>query len=60
MQNTTETVTLSIKNVREYPVLMAEIIFPPGETVEVTVQGHYLVQLLACQDLEAMQTEAAE
>ncbi len=58
MQNTTENVTLSVRNIRDYPVLMAERLFPAGETVEVTAQGHYLVQLLASQDLICTQVEA--
>ncbi len=57
MQNTTENVTLSVRNIRDYPVPMAERLFPPGETVEVTVQGHYLVQLLASQDLICTEVE---
>jgi hypothetical protein len=57
MENTTESRTLAVKNIREYPVLMAETLFRPSETVEVTVAGHYLVQILACSDLEAEQVE---
>ncbi len=57
MENTTESRTLAVKNIREYPVLMAERLFPAGETVEVTAAGHHLVMLLASQDLEAEQVE---
>jgi hypothetical protein len=58
MENTTESRTLAVKNIREYPVLTAETLFRPSETVEVTVQGHYLVQILASQDLEATQVKS--
>jgi hypothetical protein len=57
MITTTENVTLSVRNTRDYPVLMAETLFPAGDTVEVTVAGHYLVQILASRDLEAEQVE---
>ncbi len=47
----TENVTLEVTNKTADDLLVAEHLFPAGETVELTVQGHYLVQLLASQDL---------
>jgi hypothetical protein len=57
MENTTENVALEVTNKTADDLLVAERLFPAGETVEVTVAGHYLLQILASQDLEAEQVE---
>ncbi len=57
MENTAENATLEVTNKTGDDLLVAERIFPAGETMTVTVAGHYLVQILASQDLEAEQVE---
>ncbi len=57
MENTTENVTLEVTNKTADDLLVAEHLFPAGKTETVSLQGHYLVQVLASQDLEATQVE---
>jgi hypothetical protein len=58
MENTTESRTLSVRNIRDYSVLVAERLFPASSTVEVTAASHHLVMILASQDLEATQVKS--
>ncbi len=49
--------TLEVKNKSDEDVLCAGFLFPSHEARTVTTHGHWIAQLLACQDLHTTPVE---